>query len=106
MQAVESEFSGVLQSDAQRLEQLRCHTAQPGHILNRFAWGNTASLKTQPLAAGVNVRSQLLQYYRCCSLLLVTAAYSHLLQPSARPPCAEDGQPARKLCLLGRTAEI
>lgn len=64
MQAVESEFSGVLQSDGQRLEQLRCHTSQPGHILNRFAWGNTASLKTQPLAAGVDVRAQLLRYYR------------------------------------------
>ena len=67
MQAVESEFSGVLQSDGQRLEQLRCHTAQPGHILNRFAWGNTASLKSQPTAAGVDVRQGLLQYYRCCT---------------------------------------
>ena len=61
---MESEFSGVLQRDAARLEQLQSHTAKPGHILNRFTWGNTASLKTRPLAAGLDVRAQLLDYYR------------------------------------------
>ena len=65
MQAVESEFSGVLQSDGQRLEQLRCHTARQGHILNRFSWGNALSLKEQPQQAGIDVRRQLLQYYKC-----------------------------------------
>ena len=65
MQAVESEFSGVLQSDGQRLEQLRCHTAQKGHILNRFSWGNALSLKDKPRRAGIDVRTELLQYYKC-----------------------------------------
>ena len=65
VQAVESEFSGVLQSDGQRLEQLRCFTAAQGHILNRFSWGNELSLKAKPQQKGIDVRQGLLDYYKC-----------------------------------------
>ncbi|KAL3144870.1 hypothetical protein ABBQ38_001970 [Trebouxia sp. C0009 RCD-2024] len=62
--AVDNEFSGVLQSDGCRLSQLRCHTAQPGHIYNKFSWGNRRSLFDEPKAQGIAVRDELVKYYR------------------------------------------
>ena len=56
--------AGVLQSDGCRLSQLRCHTAQPGHIYNKFSWGNRRSLFDEPIAQGVAVRDELVKYYR------------------------------------------
>ncbi len=62
--AVDSEFSGVLQSDQCRLTQLMCHTSSPGHLYQKFSWGNRKSLWDMPREAGVDVRAALLQYYR------------------------------------------
>jgi nardilysin len=44
--------------------QLRCHTAREGHLLRKFGWGNRKSLVEDPAAAGVDVRGELLKYYR------------------------------------------
>jgi nardilysin len=64
VEAVDSEFTGVLQSDSCRLSQLRSATAQSGHPANKFGWGNRLSLAEQPAAAGLDVREQLLCYYK------------------------------------------
>lgn len=44
--------------------QLRCHTAKDGHIFRKFGWGNAKSLKDDPAIAGIDVREELLQYYK------------------------------------------
>ncbi|KAL4440115.1 hypothetical protein ABPG75_003116 [Micractinium tetrahymenae] len=64
VQAVDNEFAGVLQSDACRALQLRCHTARDGHLFRKFGWGNKKSLVEDPAAAGIDVRQELLKYYR------------------------------------------
>jgi secreted Zn-dependent insulinase-like peptidase len=33
-------------------------------VFSKFSWGNKKSLWEQPAAAGVDVREQLLEYYR------------------------------------------
>ena len=67
VQAVDNEFSGVLQSDSCRLQQLRCHAARDGHVFRKFGWGNIKSLAQDPEAAGIDVRSELLAYYKCAA---------------------------------------
>ncbi|MEW5302568.1 MAG: hypothetical protein WDW38_002287 [Sanguina aurantia] len=62
--AVDSEFSGVMQEDGCRQSQLVSHTAKPGHIYNRFTWGNKKSLWDDPRAAGIDVRERVLAYYK------------------------------------------
>lgn len=44
--------------------QLRCHTAREGHLFRKFGWGNRKSLVDDPAAAGIDVRAQLLSYYK------------------------------------------
>lgn len=66
------------QSDTCRLAQLRCHTAVEGHIYSKFTWGNRKSLVELPAAAGIDVRSQLLQYYRQAHTRSVSAGVSAL----------------------------
>ena len=70
--------AGVLQSDGCRLSQLRCHTAQPGHIYNKFSWGNRRSLFDEPKAKGVAVREELVKYYRW---VLLVRARSRFYKP-------------------------
>eukprot|EP00873_Tetraselmis_striata_P042477 jgi/Tetstr1/462741/TSEL_000701.t1 len=62
--AVESEFRGVLQSDSCRSLQLSCHTARPGHVYQKFTWGNKKSLWDKPTEEGVDIRAELLKYYK------------------------------------------
>lgn len=45
--------------------QLRCRTAREGHLFRKFGWGNRKSLVEDPATAGIDVRQELLQYYRC-----------------------------------------
>jgi hypothetical protein len=52
VQAIDSEFEQVLQSDACRLLQLQCHTAKPSHPFNKFSWGNVFSFDLQLLECG------------------------------------------------------
>lgn len=35
----------------------------PGHMYNKFTWGNRESLWVQPAKAGIDVRTRLLEYY-------------------------------------------
>ncbi|KAK4370214.1 hypothetical protein RND71_009689 [Anisodus tanguticus] len=62
VQAVDSEFNQVLQNDSCRLQQLQCHTSNPGHPFNRFFWGNKKSL-ADAVEKGVNLREQILKLY-------------------------------------------
>ncbi|KAK9820983.1 hypothetical protein WJX81_000873 [Elliptochloris bilobata] len=69
--AVDNEFTGahvlgtcVQQEDHSRLAQLRAHTARQGHIYRKFSWGNRKSLVDMPKAKGVDVRKELLRYYK------------------------------------------
>ncbi|KAK9808961.1 hypothetical protein WJX72_007074 [[Myrmecia] bisecta] len=62
--AVDNEFTGVIQMDDCRVSQLRCHTAKEGHVFRKFSWGNRKSLCDLPKAAGVDVRDELVKYYQ------------------------------------------
>ncbi|KAI8109469.1 hypothetical protein M9434_000751 [Picochlorum sp. BPE23] len=62
--AIDSEFSGVLQSDSCRLSQSRASMVAPGHPASKFGWGNKESLFDQPAAKGVNVRDRIIEYYK------------------------------------------
>ncbi|KAJ3682908.1 hypothetical protein LUZ60_013135 [Juncus effusus] len=62
LNAVDSEFNQVLQSDDCRLLQVHCNTALPGHPLNRFFWGNKKSL-SDAAGSGVNMREEILKLY-------------------------------------------
>jgi len=64
VQAVDNEFSGVLQSDACRHLQLRSFSSQKNHPMRNFGWGNRKSLAEDPIKAGVDIRSELLQHYK------------------------------------------
>ena len=56
--------AGVQQDDSSRLAQLRCHTAKDGHIYRKFTWGNRKSLVEIPASKNIDVRSELVQYYK------------------------------------------
>ena len=64
--AVDSEFSGVLQSDACRLAQVRAVSGPipSDHPAAKFGWGNRKSLKDDPAKEGIDVRDYLLKHYR------------------------------------------
>ncbi|CAD7699759.1 unnamed protein product [Ostreobium quekettii] len=62
--AVDSEFVEALQDDECRLNQLMCHTARPGHMYQKFTWGNKASLMDIPQESGLHVRDELLKFYK------------------------------------------
>ena len=64
VQAVESEFVQALQNNAARLSQLRCHTANPGHVFSKFMWGNHRSLIVLPTERGLSPREELMKYYK------------------------------------------
>lgn len=70
--------AGVVQRDPERLAQMRCHTALPGHPYTRFPWGNKKSLWDDPHRAGVDVRKDLIEYYRC-----VAQPCQHVVSTSA-----------------------
>ncbi|WMV45911.1 hypothetical protein MTR67_039296 [Solanum verrucosum] len=71
--AVDSEFNQVLQNDSCRLQQLQCHTSNPGHPFNRFFWGKFTTSKpslfwnkkslADAVQKGVNLREQILRLY-------------------------------------------
>ena len=63
--AVDSEFSGILQSDSCRLAQVRNVSGQmpPEHPAAKFGWGNMKSLKDDPAERGIVVRDYLVKHY-------------------------------------------
>ncbi|KAG7670534.1 hypothetical protein Ndes2526B_g00294 [Nannochloris sp. 'desiccata'] len=64
VQAVDNEFSGVLQSDSCRHLQLRSFSSKKNHPMRNFGWGNRKSLAEDPIKAGIDVRSELLKHYK------------------------------------------
>lgn len=64
VQAVDSEFSGVLQSDSCRLSQARASLISDSHPASKFGWGNKYSLQDCPSQQGIDVRRYLLEYYK------------------------------------------
>ncbi|CAM6083277.1 unnamed protein product [Calypogeia fissa] len=65
VQAIDSEFNQVLQSDSCRLLQLQCHTANPKHPFHTFSWGNKESLGV-PMAKGADMRGKMFELYEKC----------------------------------------
>jgi nardilysin len=55
LDSIESEFSMNLSNDGARLQQLLGVSCSPGHVLQKFSWGNEYSLKTMPQKANVDV---------------------------------------------------
>jgi len=45
IESMESEFEGSFTLDSAREQQLMCLLSEKGHLLNRFLWGNLASLR-------------------------------------------------------------
>lgn len=68
-----------MQRDAERLAQMRCHTSAAGHPYQKFAWGNRKSLWEDPHAAGIDVRKDLVAYYRQAAAGTMLAADAGML---------------------------
>uniref|UniRef100_A0A6U3RP04 Peptidase M16 N-terminal domain-containing protein n=1 Tax=Ditylum brightwellii TaxID=49249 RepID=A0A6U3RP04_9STRA len=64
MQAVDSEHCKNLQSDFWRLFQLYKSLAKSSHPFSKFGSGNIQTLKDEPVAKGVDIRSELLTFYK------------------------------------------
>ena len=64
LSAIESEHSKNLQQDSWRLDQLEKLRANPKHPFAKFGTGNRYTLKEQPQESGVDVREQLLAFYK------------------------------------------
>jgi nardilysin len=62
--AVESEFVGVRQNDDCRMAAIMSATAQQGHPLRTFMWGNKESLWARPLHAGTHIRDRIVAHWR------------------------------------------
>lgn len=61
--AVDSENQKNLQSDPWRLDQLDKSTCREDHEYSKFGTGNLATLQTEPLKLGLNVRDALLEFH-------------------------------------------
>lgn len=80
--AVDSEFVGVNQNDSCRLSAVAAATAQAGHPLATFMWGNKRSLYTVPLQQGIAIRDRIMQHYRrhySASCMCLTVLGGHTL---------------------------
>lgn len=64
IQAVDSENKKNLQNDMWRLYQLERSLSNPEHPYNRFSTGNYETLHTDPVAKGLDVREELLKFYK------------------------------------------
>ena len=45
---MDSEFVLAEQEDSVRRSQLLCHLAREGHVMHKFGWGNSKSLRELP----------------------------------------------------------
>lgn len=66
MHAVDSEHSKNQQDDEWRINQLLSSTSNTDHPFHKFGTGNLHTLKERPRDTGVNVRQELLKFYRRC----------------------------------------
>ncbi len=58
------EFQTSIQKDADRLQQLLCTLAKPGHPYSKFVWGNAKSLKENIKDKGIDLCKRLREFYR------------------------------------------
>lgn len=66
MHAVDSEHSKNQQDDEWRISQLLSSTSNADHPFHKFGTGNLHTLKDRPRDAGIDVRKELLKFYRRC----------------------------------------
>ncbi|XP_077981898.1 nardilysin-like [Glandiceps talaboti] len=59
IEAVDSEFQMSLTSDEHRKQQLIGTFAKDGHPMGKFMWGNTKTLKTDPVEKNLDVQKRL-----------------------------------------------
>eukprot|EP01134_Creolimax_fragrantissima_P000265 CFRG0265T1 len=64
IQAVNSEHEKNILQDVWRLSQLDKSTCRPDHVYNRFGTGNLETLGTNPISLGLDVRDELIDFYR------------------------------------------
>ncbi|KAG3199452.1 Nardilysin-like [Phytophthora cactorum] len=65
LKAVEAEFQRVRNNNPVRLQQVMCESSIPEHPYSRcFTWGNVESLKHNPERDEIDVREQMLQFFR------------------------------------------
>lgn len=63
LRAVDSENKKNLQNDTWRLHQLEKSLSNPKHPFCHFSTGNLEVLKTQPEAAGIDVRNKFIEFH-------------------------------------------
>ncbi|XP_031397811.1 insulin-degrading enzyme-like 1, peroxisomal isoform X2 [Punica granatum] len=64
IKAVDSENQKNLLSDTWRLNQLCKHLSKDSHPFHKFGTGNRDSLEVRPKSNGVNVRDELIKFYK------------------------------------------
>ncbi len=64
LKAIDSEFNLASTNDDVRIQQLFSHFVQPGHVLNKFSWGNLRSLQIVPKQKGVDMDTILRSFHR------------------------------------------
>lgn len=65
LKVIESEFQRVRNNNLVRLQQVMCETSIEGHPYSRcFIWGNMESLKYNPERNSVDVREQMLHFFK------------------------------------------
>ncbi|KAK4775970.1 hypothetical protein SAY87_023931 [Trapa incisa] len=64
IKAVDSENQNNLLSDGWRLRQLCKHLSNESHPFHKFGTGNKNSLEVHPKSNGINIRDELIKFYR------------------------------------------
>lgn len=62
--AVDSENKKNLQNDVWRIMQVEKHLSNPAHPVHKFSTGNTETLGSKPQARGVDVRAEIIKFYK------------------------------------------
>ncbi|CAG7838561.1 unnamed protein product [Allacma fusca] len=62
--AVNSEHEGIIPSDEHRKDAVNSFLSKQGHPYSSFGCGNKYTLWTHPAEKGINVRSELIRFYR------------------------------------------
>lgn len=64
LNAIHSEYMNYLADDSWRHKRLNQSSADPAHPFSKFDSGNKETLDTLPKQKGINVREELLEFYR------------------------------------------
>jgi len=63
LKAVDSEYTGNLQSDPHRMYQMHKHSASAAHPYSKFGTGSAVTLQDTPAEKGIDVRAALLRFH-------------------------------------------